>query len=290
MTESEESLSDQAPIIRVLNVILERFLEANKDRLPNERFTSVHIVPEKKRVVLRYEDQTGEQYEIAPFPKHINTPLVDQIKRRAGIPIEPKFEFEYEGHPIEVMVKLSYTPYGEQADLSFPEYQSRIVPTAPITTVTKPIGKLPEGRFRGKQIGEILLEKNILTKRQLNSALKVQQNSERKLGEILVEKGYTTEERVLEAYAGQKGLLYISNVRRASLDPVVASTLPKRIALKLKAVLMRREGQTLYVAMVDPTNVFALDDLRLTTGCEIVPYLVSERTYRGLARKAGYEI
>jgi len=125
-----------------------------------------------------------------------------------------------------------------------------------------------------KPLGQILLEKGLINQEQLDEALKVQKNTTEKLGRILVDLGYVTEQDVLRGHAEQLGIPFL-DLDRVSVDEDVAKAIPQSVVQRYNAIPIRRSGNRLTVAMADPTNVFALDDIRLITGYEIDPMLAS---------------
>ncbi|OPZ86913.1 MAG: Type II secretion system protein E [bacterium ADurb.Bin429] len=122
-------------------------------------------------------------------------------------------------------------------------------------------------------IGKILLEQGVITADQLKQALAVQKTKSEKLGRILIELGFVSERQVLTAYAQQLSIpLYDPTV---APDPSVAKVIPDHLVQRYNVVPLRRDGNKLVVAMLDPSNVFALDDLRLVTGFDIDPVLAT---------------
>ncbi|HOF86754.1 MAG TPA: ATPase, T2SS/T4P/T4SS family [Armatimonadota bacterium] len=122
-------------------------------------------------------------------------------------------------------------------------------------------------------IGKILLEQGVITADQLKQALAVQKTKNEKLGRILIELGFVSERQVLAAYAQQLAIpLYDPTV---APDPSVAKVIPDHLVQRYNVVPLRRDGNKLVVAMLDPSNVFALDDLRLVTGFDIDPVLAT---------------
>jgi type IV pilus assembly protein PilB len=134
-----------------------------------------------------------------------------------------------------------------------------------------------------KPLGQILLEKGLVKSEQLEEALKVQKNTTEQLGRILVELGHVTERDVLRAHAEQLGIPFLE-LDRTSVDEDVAKAIPQSVVQRYNAVPIRRSGNRLTVAMADPTNVFALDDIRLITGYEIDPMLASPDDISALLR------
>ncbi len=125
-----------------------------------------------------------------------------------------------------------------------------------------------------RPLGQILLEKGLIDQEQLDEALKVQKNTTEQIGRILMDLGYVTERDVLRANADQLGIPFLE-LDQTSIDEDVAKAIPQSVVQRYSAVPIRRSGNRLTVAMTDPTNVFALDDIRLITGYEIDPMLAS---------------
>ncbi len=125
-----------------------------------------------------------------------------------------------------------------------------------------------------KLIGQILLENGVITQEQLDEALNVQKNTTEQIGRILVDLGHVTERDVLRAHAEQLGIPFLQ-LDETSVDEDVAKAIPQSVVQRYSAVPIRRSGNRLTVAMSDPSNVFALDDIRLITGYEIDPVLAT---------------
>jgi type IV pilus assembly protein PilB len=125
-----------------------------------------------------------------------------------------------------------------------------------------------------KLIGHILLEKGVITQEQLDEALNVQKNTTEQIGRILTDLGHVTERDVLRAHAEQLGIPFLE-LDQTSVDEDVAKAIPQSVVQRYNAIPIRRSGNRLTVAMSDPSNVFALDDMRLITGYEIDPVLAT---------------
>ncbi len=125
-----------------------------------------------------------------------------------------------------------------------------------------------------KLIGHILLEKGVITQEQLDEALNVQKNTTEQIGRILTDLGHVNERDVLRAHAEQLGIPFLE-LDQTSVDEDVAKAIPQSVVQRYNAVPIRRSGNRLTVAMSDPSNVFALDDMRLITGYEIDPILAT---------------
>jgi len=134
-----------------------------------------------------------------------------------------------------------------------------------------------------KPIGEILLGRGLVTPDQLEEALRIQKNTTEQLGRILVDLGHVPEKEVLRAHAEQLGIPFLE-LDRTSVDHDIAKAIPQSVVQRYNAVPIRRSGNRLTVAMSDPTNVFALDDIRLITGYEIDPVLAAPDDISALLR------
>jgi len=142
----------------------------------------------------------------------------------------------------------------------------------------------PQGPRR--PLGQILLDKKLITQEQLDEALNVQKNTAgAKIGRVLVDLGYVNQPDIDRAYAEQLGYSYLE-LENVTVDAEVAKTLPQSVARRYKAVPIRRNGNRLVVALADPTNVFALDDIRLITGFEVEPMLASESDLETLIKNS----
>jgi len=125
------------------------------------------------------------------------------------------------------------------------------------------------------KIIEILLKGGHLNKEQLDRALELQKNKEIPLRRILVEQGIISEETLLSLLSEE---LYIPSLHLAKykFDAAVVGLVPERLALLYNLIPISRFGSTITVAVSDPLNIFALDDLRTLTGCNIDTILSSE--------------
>ena len=135
-----------------------------------------------------------------------------------------------------------------------------------------------------KPLGQILLEKGLINQGQLDEALRMQKSTTEPIGRILVDLNYVQERDVLRAQAEQLGIPLLE-LDRVSVDEDVAKTIPQSLVQRYNAVPIKRTGNRLTVAMVDPSNVFALDDIRLITGYEIDPMLAAAGDISSLLRQ-----
>lgn len=120
-----------------------------------------------------------------------------------------------------------------------------------------------------KRLGNILIEVGIITQNQLQTALQVQKKQGGKLGAILIQQGIITEDVLLAFLGKQCGVAYVSLSEYGNIPLDVISCVSESIARHQTLIPIAREDNNLTIAMADPLNVFATDDLRLITGKEI---------------------
>ena len=124
-------------------------------------------------------------------------------------------------------------------------------------------------------IGEILVAKGLISREQLGEVLEKQKNSPKRLGEILVDDGILSQEQLNMALAERLGVENIG-LAEYDIDSLAATMIPEKLARRYGAIPVKFiDENTLLVAMVDPTNVFAIDDLRMMTGYDIDPAISS---------------
>lgn len=126
-----------------------------------------------------------------------------------------------------------------------------------------------------ERIGDILLREHLITEEQLTEALKVQRGSGQPLGKILIEQKIITEEQLAKALAAQKNLPVIS-LSEYQVDPRAAALISERVARRHMAIPIGYEKGKLVLAMANPLDVHAVDDLRVITGYEIKPVVCTE--------------
>ncbi|OAT79872.1 type II secretion system protein GspE [Desulfotomaculum copahuensis] len=124
-------------------------------------------------------------------------------------------------------------------------------------------------------LGDLLVETGVITREQLQQALAGQRRSSERLGRVLVRMGFVTERDITSALADQLGIAQVGG--GLVTDPQLLALLPEQLARRYKVIPLAREGRRLKVAMADPANLMALDDLRLVTGLEIDALLAGER-------------
>jgi type IV pilus assembly protein PilB len=125
------------------------------------------------------------------------------------------------------------------------------------------------------RIGELLLREKKITPAQLQEALNYQKANGGKLGLNLVKLRFVSDEDITALLSKQYGVPSI-NLTRFEIDPAVIKLIPGETAHKYHIVPISRAGATLTIAMADPTNVFAMDDIKFMTGYNVEPVVASE--------------
>jgi hypothetical protein len=129
-----------------------------------------------------------------------------------------------------------------------------------------------------KKIGEILVGKGLVTESQVTQGLEAQKFHGGRLGSALLELGFVEEKDLLAALCEQKKA---QPAKAGQLKAVVKATLdllPVKVAVRYQVIPLQRENRRLSVAITDPNDLLALDELAFITGCVIEPLLATERT------------
>ena len=130
-----------------------------------------------------------------------------------------------------------------------------------------------------ERIGDQLIKNSLITAEQLLEAQKAQKISGTRLGSQLVKLGHLTEEQLVDFLGKQYGLPSVI-LKEISPDPEVVKLIPLNIVQKYHAIPFERTGSTLKVAMTDPTNLFAVADLKFLTGYSIDVHVTSEESLK----------
>jgi type IV pilus assembly protein PilB len=134
------------------------------------------------------------------------------------------------------------------------------------------------------KLGETLLRENLITPQQLKEALDYQRVHGGRLASTLVRLGMLSDEEVTAVLSRQYGVSSV-NLDLFEVDPSAVSLVPQETAERYAVLPLSRVGATLTLAMVDPTNVFAIDDIKFMTGLSIEPVVVSETTLNSAISK-----
>jgi type IV pilus assembly protein PilB len=139
-----------------------------------------------------------------------------------------------------------------------------------------------------KQLGEILIERSMITRPQLEEALKVQKEKGILLGEALIELKHATEENIVQALTCQYGFPYLP-LSNYEIVPEVITVVPVNVCKKYCLIPIDKIGKSLTLAMANPLNAQALEDVELITGC-VVQIFVSTAADVKNAIKRYYEL
>lgn len=127
-----------------------------------------------------------------------------------------------------------------------------------------------------EKIIKVFIDKKLLKKADLEKALNVHREKGGSLSDILVDMGMISRDDLMVALSHELGIPPI-NLSRYKVDPNVIKLIPKKIAKRYQIVPISKMGNTLVVAMVDPLNVFAFDDIKAITGFNISPIITVDR-------------
>jgi type IV pilus assembly protein PilB len=136
----------------------------------------------------------------------------------------------------------------------------------------KPKKTITDGAIFRERIGQILLSEGEIDENQLDKALEIQKNNGDVIGSILIQEGFITRDQLYKHLESQIGVSYI-NLEGIEVPEEIISLVSRKIVLKYHLIPVNLEDGVLTVAMSDPLNMFAIDDLRLETGNEIKPML-----------------
>lgn len=134
------------------------------------------------------------------------------------------------------------------------------------------------------RIGEILLSEGRITQEQLQQALSIKENDTRPIGEILVSLGYVVEQDLAEALARRLRLEYIE-LTESDVDRGLLTIVDQKVLRRHQAVPMRIQDGQLVVAMFDPKNIYALEDLRMISGYPITPAVATKSDIQRVQNK-----
>ncbi|MCK8825278.1 GspE/PulE family protein [Fuchsiella alkaliacetigena] len=129
--------------------------------------------------------------------------------------------------------------------------------------------------IKKKKLGEILIQMGKITEKELVQAL-AKQKGDKRLGVVLKEMNLVTEEDVMAALELQLGIPRV-NLRKFIIDSEVVKMIPESMAKRHKLIPIKLKDDVLTVAMVDPVDVMALDDVKAHTDCEMKPLIASEK-------------
>ncbi|HUF49093.1 MAG TPA: type IV-A pilus assembly ATPase PilB [Vicinamibacterales bacterium] len=129
------------------------------------------------------------------------------------------------------------------------------------------------------RLGELLLRDERVSPAQLQEAVNFQRANGGRLGTALVKLGFVNDDDITAVLSRQYGVPAV-NLGELEIDPAVARLIPLETAAKYNAIPVARNGSSLTLAMTDPTNVFAMDDVKFMTGLRVEPVVASDTAIR----------
>jgi len=136
-----------------------------------------------------------------------------------------------------------------------------------------------------KSMGEHLVEKGLLTQEKLDEVLKIQQATGTDLGRILIDQQLVSDRDVYEAKAHEMNIPF-ADLDRTTLDPGALNIVKESVAKRHNVVPIKKDGNRLWLAMADPNNIMAIDDVRISSRCQVLPVLASPGAIEDALRRA----
>ena len=130
--------------------------------------------------------------------------------------------------------------------------------------------KKTSGNKGPRRLGDLLISAGLITQEQLDQGLQLQKGSGKRLGTVLQEHGFITESELIEALQMQLGIEFI-DLSKVNIPTELVQTVPKNIAKQYQVVPVRRVRDELYIAMSDPLNFYAIEEVRKAARCKVVP-------------------
>jgi len=130
--------------------------------------------------------------------------------------------------------------------------------------------------MKRKRLGDLLIDTGWITQPQLANALVVQKTSGKRLGKVLIDLNYVSEDAIIQVLEFQLGVPHV-NLSNMCIIPAVAALIPGILAERHQVIPIKKEGKKITLAMVDPTNFFAIDDVRMVSGFDVEPVIATEK-------------
>jgi hypothetical protein len=131
---------------------------------------------------------------------------------------------------------------------------------------------MPAKRINNKQLGELLLDEGIISRKQLKQALEEQKDKGGLIGETLVELGYVKEDDIAQSLTAQYGFPFLT-LRNYDVSPEITDIIPAKLARQYLLVPIDKIGNNLTLAMSNPLNTQAVSDVELLSGCSVQAFV-----------------
>ena len=125
------------------------------------------------------------------------------------------------------------------------------------------------------RLGAMLVSSGLIKEEQLKKALASQKTEGGRLGSILVKLGFVPEDKLMTFLSKQYGVPYV-DLSKFEINPAVIKHIPADVAQKYRIMPINRTGATITIAMVDPSNIFAIDDIKFMTGYNVEAVVATE--------------
>lgn len=129
------------------------------------------------------------------------------------------------------------------------------------------------------RLGEMLVRANLITPEQLDDALALQKTTDGRIGSILVKLGYVSEEAIASFLGRQYGVPSV-DLSKTTVNPAILALIPAEVARKHLLIPLSQSGSILTVAMADPSDIVAIDEVRFITGHNIQPMVAPDASIR----------
>lgn len=126
--------------------------------------------------------------------------------------------------------------------------------------------------MRNKRLGEMLVDAGVLTQKQIDQALEDQKGTGKRLGTVLLDEHYITEDQLIDTLKLQLGIDFI-DLNKARIDPAIVKYVPKQMARQYRVVPVKVQGDRLWLAMEDPLNFRAVEDVKSASKKRVVPMI-----------------
>lgn len=229
--------------------------------------------------------------EPEPEPEPVVEAIVEPEPEPEAI-VEPEPEPEAEPEPIvdevfeEIVARAPGPEFDPAEQAEVDEFvavaEAQINGAASEPADAEANGSSWERRVRTERFGRIgttLIDRGLITNEQLDEALEVQRISGRRVGDILVELGALSSFELARVLADHMGVPF-TDLRTKPPDPIIANLLPEEVARRYDALAISRWNDSLVIAMVNPTDLFALDDLQMVTHQPIIAAMAVKEDLR----------
>jgi len=133
----------------------------------------------------------------------------------------------------------------------------------------------PPKRIITKHLGELLLDKKIIDEHQIQKALAIQKEKGGLIGGILVLLGFATEEQIAQSLTTQFGYPYLP-LANYEIEGDIVKLIPENVAVQYNLIIIDKIGNSLTVAMSDPLNIHAIEDVELITNCKVQVFISTQ--------------